>query len=304
MRYTEKEIDNIESFTDYCKRFLQLLFTSQLRLFMEITTKLLFIKKEQLEKLLLTTSIIAFIFSALQIVIGIFFRSLNLFYGTLPIVFQLGIAIIILILYFIFRKIDIKVYSNIENMVNIQKSGSKKETIDTNLNDDSKVADFVTNDYEKETIKFEDDDNPSVEECNNQESLKEELFNFDVDDLEVPINSSFSEQIGPVIDSIFSEESEDITQYVNEDLLGDPIVKGYQEENYHIVDEIKHKPSNFTAEELEEINRELEDSVNDESLFDDATIDLVIEKFRMDENLESSDIFSTFKVPDKFNMLS
>lgn len=312
MRYTEKEIEQIESLSDYVKRFLQLIFTSQFRLISEITRKLIFIKKEQLEKLLFTTGLIASSMILLQGIIASVFGTFNMFYGTLPLMFQVGVVVIIFIAYAMFKKSSFNLYNHVMQMTESlqQKDSQKKEDVPVSIKKEpvqetpvtlekSQFASYDSSYDEGDCGVYEDDlssqtqtDDSWSEFADLQGLYDTTMFDFDSNhtdsDYGITMNGLEPLREDLIDPDVF--ECEDIIAY-----------KKQNEIKINNLGDVK-APA-FTQEELDEIDRELEMSINNATYIDEGTIDLILEKFKADEALEASDMFNQFSMPTSFRMI-
>lgn len=158
MRYTEKELKTkYETFSEYLNSIFELLVFSPFRLVNEISKKVVFLEKGRIEKLFLTTIGIASIAVFLECIINFSLKTLNLFSGTFPIVFQIISIASIAILYGFVKNYKSSIPPEIEKLLyddskeiskesNIEKSHFTKnpfvEKDDSGVKDDNLAVDL------------------------------------------------------------------------------------------------------------------------------------------------------------------
>lgn len=279
----------------------------------EITRKLIFIKKEQLEKLLFTTGLIAGAMVLLQCIVSSVLGTLNMFYGTLPLMFQIGVVVIIFVAYTVFKKSSFNLYDHVMQMTeSLQREvPQQKEDIPVSIKKSPISDEPVPLDRPHFTASVRDavstenhgvynDELPPQEPIDDSWSEFADLQGFD----DTPMFDFDSNHTD--IDSDFTMNG---LEPLREDLIDPDIFEcediiAYKKQNEIKIDKLGDvKAPAFTQEELEEIDRELEMSISNATYIDEGTIDLILEKFKADEALEASDMFNQFSIPASFRMI-
>lgn len=120
MRYTEQPNDfNFETLYDYVRSGLILFVFAPLRLCKEISTKVVFLSKDLIQRILICSMLILAIlfFAHVGISVGIFHKEFSLLQGKVPPVLYLGGIVCLAIGYGAFVTHDLVVYQRLEDLI-------------------------------------------------------------------------------------------------------------------------------------------------------------------------------------------
>lgn len=198
MRYTERELKTeYSTFSEYVNSIFELLIFSPFRLINEISKKVVFLEKSRIEKLFLTTIGISLIIVVLECIINFALRTLNIFTGKFPIIFQIICIAIIIFLYGFIRNYKSSIPPEIEALLynetgELGEDSEKKA--DTNKSIFTKMP-FNFDGVKNTTLNFNETEKDGVEEQNvfkNSDDFTD-FMSFENGD---SIEHSFTDEIG------------------------------------------------------------------------------------------------------------
>ena len=187
MKYTEKDYTfSYEGMKGWLQNLVALIIVAPLRLINEITTKLMFLQKSLIQKILNLAACLSVICVVLYCILESATNGFDLWTGKVPLVLQITCALMLIILAIWFKFYDFDMYRQIDKFLSITKE-------DTNNID-----------------KFSDDNQLDVEPL---EPTNNKTFNSFEDEIFSELNALDLPEVEPVSSSL---DIEQLTQKLNE----------------------------------------------------------------------------------------
>lgn len=198
MRYTEQDNSfKFESFYDYVRGVIVFTIIAPLRLIKEISTKVIYLSKDKLRKILSTACIIECCIMLLQIVINITFlqNEFNLLTGKVPIVVHLASSLVLLTLAIWYNTYDFIIYKQLEKFLPIVTG----ITVDNVVNDE-----FVSS-------------NEDV--ADSEEKVQEDLHFENFEDLDKILTEQVEQKLNDVTKTVPETNPDDLLAGLDDDFL-------------------------------------------------------------------------------------
>lgn len=277
MRYTEKEYKfEYGSMTEWFQDILGIICIAPLRLCNEISTKVVYLKKSIIERVLFVAVFIQIIVVMVTAIIERALGTVNLFTGKVPLLLQLIVLVILCVGAFVYKINELAIYSHLNALLPIVGSNEFSQTIASPT--------FV--DVDKDTM-------------HSAGSVTDDIAS------ELDLGSLFDFEIHTEIPDIPVERSTDFVEFVNLDDFN------LDDETRQLVNEEIFTDENVI--EFQTNNKEIEkivDSKDDSSVaMDKATEE---SKYILEQNLGiflqkiGADSFSSlenWEVPNDFSLL-
>lgn len=309
MRYTEKEYDF--EYTDM-KAWLQnvaaLFIVAPLRLFNEISTKIVYLNRSLIIKILNLTVILNLLFVSVAVGVNYWLGDLNIWLGKIPIVLQIASLIITIIINLWYRFYDFMIYQQLDKLLPLRKNTTaKKDDLESSGISKSEDLNAFDNNQTKDNDSFEEFEDSLLTELTelNIPDIEPKATTMDVGSIaarlaEEPLilnehndtNSNVESKIINTID--LSEIDETLLDILNEDLLDDTTTIDYQ----HMVDS---EVANLTAVEDKELEQEMDDVTDPSKYVSEEGLFKFLSTIGLDSfgTLDSMDGWET---PDSFNL--
>lgn len=295
MRYTEKDLKTkYDNFTEYLSSIMELLILSPFRLVNEISKKVVYLEKQRIEKMLITSIVIAILILLLEFIIGISLTGIDLFGGRFPLVVQAITPLLLIILLGFVKTYDFSVLSEFSEILN----NSKENIIDSTSNDEQedKSEDRV---QENKELDFDSDQNYQTD-LSNLNAM--ELSDIDPEDLRGNQLDEIMKEMG--VEEFNQEDDDDDRnidelrydcagidpkQFINEELLNNEDIHCYQNRHESTVtklqerDTIGFKNSMFDDNELEVIQKMCDAAVQESKYVDDSAIEIMLNNQTFDD---------------------
>lgn len=270
MRYTEREYDyNYGSFKDWIQHIAALFIVAPLRLVSEISTKLIYLNRKLIIKILnlsvIINTICLGVFCGLKMYLGTF----DLWLGKIPIIIQILGLVILLLIDTWYQLYDFAIYQHVNALLPIINRVVAEDMQYFNTVSDSELS---SNDKVNKHDSFEDFNEQVLNELKDLDSLNlDDLLTSDssLDDItdmlskqEVeihkPSNSSetviSTEEFPESFNSFdFSNANEDLLAMINEELLNSSELNEYRHDT-------EIKINNMDSISTEELEQEMDDS--------------------------------------------
>lgn len=275
MRYTEKEYDyNYNNMKDWFQHFVALLLVAPLRLFNEISTKFIYLKRALISKVLnlsvILDAIVIVIYSAVQL----WLKDFDIWKGKIPIILQIVSFIVLLCVDLWYHFYDFMIYKHLNELLPLATAVDMKdmqEFPDENLQSE---ANSQTLDRENNSMSsFEQFNDDILSELIDIDNLN--LSNLDTDNDNTGINDIVSELLQqqelptetstvPGTAETFDSEKnnsdygfdlqdidKDILAMLNEDLVTDEDVITYKNTNEILINEMDTIDSDSLKKEMD-----------------------------------------------------
>lgn len=300
MRYTEQDNEiKFESFYDYVRNIIVLLIIGPLRLIKEVSTKVVFISREAIRKVLLSAVAIQIVLLALQIIINILLGiEFTILSGRVPIIVHVVSAVLLLTLNFAYSAYDFLIYQQLEKFL--------PAVTGVSLSDKDTQSDEV-----KEAVKEE----PNDLQFDNFEDLDKIIrqtggSNSNEPDL-TELDTSFLESIESVsVEPVKVELKDILPEYkdlVNEELYENEDVFAFQNEleialeDTETLDKQYNGPLNNS--EIEQIKDNMDKSREPSKYISEDNLKLFLNKIGMD-NFGTIDDLSNWCTPKEFSLVT
>lgn len=130
MRYTEKEYKfEYGSMTEWFQDILGIICIAPLRLCNEISTKVVYLKKSIIERVLFVAVFIQIIVVMVTAIIERALGTVNLFTGKVPLLLQLIVLVILCVGAFVYKINELAIYSHLNALLPIVGSNEFSQTI-------------------------------------------------------------------------------------------------------------------------------------------------------------------------------
>lgn len=295
MRYTERKFSyKFGSFYDFIRMCFVLIMIAPFRLCYEVSSKVIYLKKVEIVKLLQVALLVMGGIIVLTNFLALIRGTFSITAGKFPLIMQLVSLILLAVLYYFFTSYKFSIYKQLD--LSTFRTGSVPQAEESVQRPQESI----------------DEPEESVEK-QEKEPKKSPVTGktIDLDSLE--------------LDNLYKDTADggiDLTQIVlDDDLLGDTDdtnskmnglyknseVKAYQEDTTEFVQGINAQelPGNtsLSSNELAIINKNLEESVSSSKFLDKETINLFLAEASVD-NFGLTENFSGWSVPNNFKMLS
>lgn len=278
MRYTEKEYDyNYSNVKDWFQHLVALLLVAPLRLFNEISTKFIYLKRSLISKVLnlsvILDAIVLLIYSGIQL----WLKDFDVWKGKIPIILQIFSFIILLCIDLWYHFYDFMIYKHLNELLPIATAVDINDTHE--FSNENAQSDTVTQDLNKET-----------DSVNSFEQLNDDILSelLDIDNLnlsDLNLNSNHADVDGIVSELLQQQElptetsetlenfrisdsedkvfdnsdygfdlqdvDKDILAMLNEDLVNDEDTIAYKNTNKILINEMDTIDSKSLKEEMD-----------------------------------------------------
>lgn len=302
MRYTEQDSSfKFETFYDYVRGAVILTLIGPLRLVKEISTKVIYLNKTAIKRVLMTACLLEFCIFILQCVINaaIFHNELGLLIGKVPIIVHLMALIVLALLYFGYTTYDFIIYKQLDKFlpivagVNITQSEVKEEEEEQSS--------------ELQFDNFQDLDKVLQEQTDKLNDVQEDmsdLTDVSLTELDTDFFDSMEDvSVEPpkydipaeVVDLVNPElyESEDIFKFQNE----------VEETFANMTEEEVKYTGDLTENEKEEIKKNMDNSREPSKYISEDNLTLFFSKIGVD-NFGTIDDLSNWCTPKTFPLVS
>lgn len=314
MRYTERKFDtNFSSPYDFIRMVFVLIFIAPARLCFEISSKVIFLKKQQIMQILNVAFIIMLsiiVCTNFMLFIG---GSFSLTTSKFPLVMQLVALVLLTLLNFIFSTIDLVIYKQLDSLLPII-TGVE---LNTSVGEDSTKS--ASSSSESSTVDTVEVNEETIEET--PDEIKADILgdlnlsSLDSMQKEAPMKEPVEEQVKEVNQEVSTAskskdldlDSYDLESLLNESIADNDDIKSYQNSNEDIVNELLSAgfstSSNLSAEEIKTIENNLDESTNPSKYLDEAILNMFSGKINVD-NFGTIETFNNWGIPSNFNMLT
>ena len=315
MRYTEQDNSfKFEGFYDYVRGTVVLVMIAPLRLIKELSTKIVFLPRETVKRLLLYANIMSVAFLVLQTVINLAFLSneFSLVMGKVPVVVQLVAQIILILLYFWYTTYDFIVYQQLDKFLPIVTGVNISDiTSETNSSsEDTSISDNMSN--ASDNLQFDnfEDLNDIIGEQIKTTQSDTTMDLADVDNLLSDIDADFLSNIsvqGEQSLDHFNSIPEDQRNLINEDIINNEDIFQFQNELDIAVDNLEEVnidyKGNMVQEELDTVNEKISKSRDPSKYISEDNLQLFFSKIGVD-NFGIIDDLSNWSVPKDFQLVT
>ena len=306
MRYTEREFDhNFGTPFDFVRMIFVLIFVAPARLCTEISSKVIYLKRQQIQRILdVAFCIMLVMIVCINALTAIRGAGLSLTVGKFPLVMQILSFVFVAMLDVIFRVLDLVIYKQLDNLlpgVSTTMSGSAEG-----------------NAAENSSMPKEEPDTVSMSK---EESMDDVLHDLDLSSLEgmqvtpptpkkevkedKPENASSVRAPEKNTISLDDIDSYDFDALLNDSIADNEAVKDYQQSDEKLVDELLaagfNQTSNLSDEEIKTIENNLDSSTDPSKYLDESILDMFSGKINVD-NFGTIETFSNWGVPSNFSM--
>lgn len=308
MRYTEKEYDyEYHNFKEWLQGIAALFIVAPLRLFNEISTKLIYLQRSLVLKVLNLTVFLQVLYVTANIGFNLWLGELNIWAGKIPIVLQCASLVLLTIINIWYRFYDFAIYQQLEKLLpNKDDTISERATIAESKNLDS----FSEVRNEPETSSFTDFESSILTELDELpiEEVVPQNIHPDIGNIANFLANETLTVIEPKKDSSSNDEVQEEKKYIdlsgiddtlldilNEDLLEDEDTIAYQSE-------LNTEVFNMEALTDDDLSTEMDKSTEPSKYIPEDQLFSFISNMYKDD-FSTLDTFGDWKVPDDFNLL-
>ena len=249
-RYTEREYsEDIGSFKDWVQHGAALLLAAPLRLVNEISTKVVYLDRKLIGKILNLAAIIAVISTALTWFLKIMLGDSNVWLGKVPLALQIIVSGIMLCITVWFHLWDFTIYRKMEALRPVENLGKQEELPIVEEQQESNPAE---SEEKAEPVSFKDFDREFLESLEIPETptvtpkSQEKMSIKDIADSLIKASDSKNEkpvQSNPKatqgnFETDLDDIDEELLSLLNEDLVADPELTSYRKEIETAVDDM------------------------------------------------------------------
>lgn len=258
MRYTEKEYEKgYNGLKGWLSVLAALIIVAPLRLLNEISTKIVYLNRKLIQRILNLAAIIAGICTIADIVLSYVLTDVNLWIGKVPLVLQITCTIILVSVSFWFAFYDFVIYKHLSSLLPLDPSKINNE----------KAPVMETTEEQHVTNEVQSMDNFNSIKTNSFANLEDDIFT-ELQNLDLP-------EMDPVVPSMDISELSDKLAATEYNDIGD--VKG------HIDASIVTGSADITAVQKEEEDVTDGISLDNISALDDELFELLNEDLLDDE---------------------
>lgn len=305
-RYTEREYsEDIGRFKDWVQHGAALLLAAPLRLVNEISTKVVYLDRKLIGKILNLAAIIAVISTALTWFLKIMLGDSNVWLGKVPLALQIIVSGIMLCITVWFHLWDFTIYRKMEALRPVENLGKQEELPTVEEQQESNPAE---SEEKTEPVSFKDFDRKFLESLEIPETStvtpksQEKMSIKDIADSLIKASDSKNEkpvQSNPKatqgnFETDLDDIDEELLSLLNEDLVTDPELTSYRKEIETAVDDMD-------AIDEGALQQEMDDSTDPSKYVSEDSI----LRFLTDlgaESVGTADMLDGWKLPDGFDM--
>ena len=320
MRYTEREFDyEHTSVYDFVRMVFVLVLIAPARLCGEISSKVIYLKRKQIEQILLTSLVINAVIVLGECVVKIYNGNLDIMVGTFPVCAKILSAVVICGIFAIFKFCDFVIYKQLEHLLPIV----TKANFSTTSKSEPEES-FVTNDHSEFSIGALDALADAVTEQGfiepeftplTEDSLKDSAsIVHTLQNVNVPKDTPDGSVVGskefsggkPPVEEKTAAVAEN-ANLINADLYEDVSVIAYQKGLNTMVSDMQtmgiEYSGNLTAEEINTIEHNIDESMDPSKYLDTAILNAFLGNASFD-SFGTIETFSSWEVPANFGMLA
>ena len=302
MRYTEQDNQiKFESFYDYVRNIIVLIIIGPLRLIKEISTKVVFVSRGAIKKILLSAIVIQCALLALQILLnvllGIEFTILS---GRVPIVVHAVSAIILVTLNFAYNTYDFLIYQQLDKFLPAVTGVSLKDV----MHEQGAEKEDLSSEEGESNIQFD-----NFEDLD--KIIKQTVDKADTEPNLTDLDTSFLDSIESVSIEPVKIELEDILpeykDLINEELYENEDVFAFQNElelslqDKDALDKQYNGP--LETDTIEQIKDNMDKSREPSKYISEDNLKLFFSKIGMD-NFGTIDDLSNWCTPKEFSLVT
>ncbi len=309
MRYTEKEYDfEYGDMKEWLQNIAALFIVAPLRLFNEISTKIVYLNRSLIIKVLNLAVVLNLLFVGAAIGIKIWLGELNIWLGKVPIVLQLASLAIVIVINLWYRFYDFIIYQQLDKLLPLKKkSPAEEESIEeVSIEDNSKELNLFEEQTKNNTFaEFEDSllteltelSIPDVTPMQNTTDIDSIAAKLAEEPLIINSSDSTTEEQVVTHNTIdLSEIDDTLLEILNEDLLDDSSAIEYQ----HI---IETEIDNLAVVDDTELEQEMDDSTDPSKYVSEEGLFKFLSTMGLD-SFGSLDNFGNWETPESFNLTS
>lgn len=305
-RYTEREYsEDIGSFKDWVQHAAALLLAAPLRLVNEISTKVVYLDRKLIGKILNLAAIIAVISTALTWFLKIMLGDSNVWLGKVPLALQIIVSGIMLCITVWFHLWDFTIYRKMEALRPVENLGKQEELSTVEEQQESNPAESEEKtkpvsfkDFDREFLEsLEIPETPTVtpksQEKMSIKDIADSLIKASDSKTEKPVQSNLKSTQGN-FETDLDDIDEELLSLLNEDLVADPELTSYRKEIETAVDDMD-------AIDEGALQQEMDDSTDPSKYVSEDSI----LRFLTDlgaESVGTADMLDGWKLPDSFDM--
>lgn len=284
MKFTENCIElKTDTPTDIIKGVLILTFTAPYRLITEVSSKVIFLGKEKIQKVLLFAILIA-AYVLLGMLIGLKFEGeFDLLSGRFPPIIVIAALVLLIVLYAIFAKFNFVIYDQFDQLFTKTLEYEDNEVEEANAEVESNKEDFEQSSDVSQFIVTADE----IERDRQEEIVESSVEDLLSDELHT------SEAKTPE----FTEEEKGVKQ----------ISEVYNFEYSDIVNKLRNSDTAYngfmSATKIQELSDEMEDSVDPSKYINEELISMFLEEIENDVTQSIEDLDLTV-IPSGFTCIS
>lgn len=284
MKFTENCIElKTDTPTDIIKGVLILTFTAPYRLITEVSSKVIFLGKEKIQKVLLFAILIA-AYVLLGMLIGLKFEGeFDLLSGRFPPIIVIAALVLLIVLYAIFAKFNFVIYDQFDQLFTKTLEYEDNEVEEANAEVESNKEDFEQSSDVSQFIVTADE----IERDRQEEIVESSVEDLLSDELHT------SEAKTPE----FTEEEKGVKQ----------ISEVYNFEYSDIVNKLRNSDTAYngfmSATKIQELSDEMEDSVDPSKYINEELISMFLEEIENDVTQSIEDLDLTV-IPSGFTCVS
>lgn len=312
MKYTEKKFDyDFSTLYSFIRMIFVLVLIAPARLINEISTKVIYLKRTQIEFYLRVTTIMCGICTLVCFLLQLYRGNLNFFKGKFPLILQLVAICILIGIYLFYTSYNFLLYQqlyNLKDCIKFRTTNSNVATteISDTLSDNAEKSSEIKDASEITNTSFNLEEELRSIQPNSASVLQIDEALFDSGMLIEPIESTLvpeNIQIEPIEQQVQSEAF----AKVNEDVLHNEDVINYQNrleiELSHLEQSNELGFQGLTADQLTEIYRNLDEATDPSKYLDDS----ILASFNEGMIEDSEEIFEDFQswgVPAGFQLFA
>lgn len=308
MRYTEKEYDfEYGDMKEWLQNIAALFIVAPLRLFNEISTKIVYLNRSLIIKILNLTVIINLLFVGTAIGINLWLGELNIWKGKIPIVLQLASLVVVIVINLWYRFYDFMIYQQLDKLLPLKhKPIPKTESMESAIinNDTEHLNLFEERNTVDSFAAFEDSllteltelDIPDVTPIQNTMDIGTIAAKLAEEPLVITNNIETANATNSTVYNTIdlSEIDDTLLEILNEDLLEDETTFEYR---HNIESEI----DNLSVVEDTELEKEMDDSTDPSKYVSEEGLFRFLSTMGLD-SFGSLDNLSDWETPDSFEL--
>lgn len=314
MRYTEQDNSfKFESFYDYVRGAIVFTLIAPLRLIKEISTKVVYLSKDKLRKILFASCVIEFFIMLLQIIVNVTFlqNEFSVLTGKVPIIVHLVSILILLMLAAWYNVHDFIIYKQLEKFLPIVTGiNVDKDNSDVSVSEDKGgISDAEKNQENLQFESFEDLDKILTEQMEQKlNDVTENISDSNPGDLLAELDDDFLSSLESVtIETPSPSIPDEQAVFVNSDIYENEDIFQFQNEldikvSSTSEDDVVYS-GNLSSEEKQSIKDNMENSRDPSKYISEDNLKIFFNKIGVD-NFGTIEDLSNWVTPKEFSLVS